>query len=95
MIIVLTALMVTCCTTPGTAQNMMHPDFSDAVLITERRLAIEACEKENASIEFVAYENEIATDTARGLAQQSRRVSQMAAMNEAVVACMRRNGWRF
>ena len=94
-IVTLTILMMTGCATSGTAQNMTHPDYSDAVLVAERKLAIDRCQQENTTTEFIAYENVAATDTSRGLAQQSRRVSQMSAMNEAVVACMRRNGWRF
>jgi len=83
------------CATTGIPGNMTHPDYSGTTLVTERKLAIDRCQRENTSTEFVAYENEAASDTARGLAQQGRRVSRMAAFNEAVVACMRRNGWTF
>jgi len=74
---------------------MLHPDYSDAVLISERERAIERCQKENSSIEFVAYQNEVDMGLSRGIAQQTRRLSEMAARNEAIVACMRRNGWYF
>lgn len=95
VVIVLALLLTAGCATTGTPENMTHSGYSSDTVVTERKLAIDRCQRENSSTEFVAYENEAASDTARGLAQQSRRVSQMAAFNEAVVACMRRNGWRF
>ena len=92
---VLVILQAAGCATTGTPENMTHPDYSGDTLATERKLAIDRCQRENTSTEYVGYGNEAATDTKRGLAQQSQRVSEMAAFNEAVVACMRRNGWRF
>jgi hypothetical protein len=71
---------------------MHHSDYSGDALNAARKVAIARCEKENtATIE--RYENVANTDTQRGLAQQSRRVNELAAFNEAVETCMKRNGW--
>jgi hypothetical protein len=95
LLLVVTLVLVSGCATTGLPENMIHPDYSGDALAAERKLAIDHCERENASLEFAEYQNEADMDTKRGLAQQGHRVTRMTMLREAVVACMRRNGWRF
>jgi hypothetical protein len=92
---ILLILLTAGCATSGTAETMIHPGLTGDTLAAERKLAIDRCEHENTPTETTDYRNAASMDARRGIAQQSRRISAMAAFDEAVIACMRRNGWRF